>query len=91
MTIDPIHQFRIQNLVPIITIHGRQIAFTNSALFMLIIVVLVSALLIGATAPRAVVPGRLLSVCADRSPWVRLAFTLQPDDLTTAVKTLATV
>jgi DNA-binding transcriptional MocR family regulator len=39
----------------------------------------------------AVVPGRLLSVSADRSPWVRLAFTLPPDDLTTAVKTLAAV
>jgi F-type H+-transporting ATPase subunit a len=62
MTIDPIHQFRIQNLVPIFTIHGHQFAFTNSALFMLIIVVLVSALLIGATLPRAVVPGRLQSV-----------------------------
>ena len=36
----------------------------------------------------AVVPGRLLSVSADRSPWLRLAFTLAPDDLTTAVKTL---
>ena len=39
----------------------------------------------------AVVPGRLLSVSAERSPWVRLAFTLQPDDLTTAVKELASV
>jgi DNA-binding transcriptional MocR family regulator len=39
----------------------------------------------------AVVPGRLLSVSADRSPWVRLAFTLPPEDLVTAVKTLATV
>ena len=39
----------------------------------------------------AVVPGRLLSVSAERSPWLRLAFTLQPDDLTTAVKELASV
>jgi DNA-binding transcriptional MocR family regulator len=39
----------------------------------------------------AVVPGRLLSVSAERSPWLRLAFTLSPDDLTTAVKALATV
>ena len=62
MTIDPIHQFKIENLVPIFTIHGHEIAFTNSALFMLIVVVLVSALLIGATAPRAIVPGRLQSV-----------------------------
>jgi DNA-binding transcriptional MocR family regulator len=39
----------------------------------------------------AVVPGRLLSVSADRSPWVRLAFTIAPDDLTVAVKVLADV
>jgi DNA-binding transcriptional MocR family regulator len=39
----------------------------------------------------AVVPGRLLSVSADPSPWVRLAFTLPPDDLTVAVKALADV
>jgi DNA-binding transcriptional MocR family regulator len=39
----------------------------------------------------AVVPGRLLSVSAARSPWVRLAFTAPPDDLTLAVKTLAEV
>src|SRR5262249_30576531 len=45
-------------------------------------------------APRprvAVVPGRLLSVSAERSPWLRLAFALPPDDLTTAVKALASV
>jgi F-type H+-transporting ATPase subunit a len=62
MKIDPIHQFQISNIVPIVTIGKYQIYFTNSALFMLIIVVLVSALLIGATVPRAVVPGRLQSV-----------------------------
>ena len=39
----------------------------------------------------AVVPGRLLSVSAERSPSLRLAFTLPPDDLTTAVKALASV
>src|ERR1700761_4696022 len=39
----------------------------------------------------AVVPGRLLSVCAEPSPWLRLAFTLPPDDLVTAVKALAAV
>jgi F-type H+-transporting ATPase subunit a len=62
MKIDPIHQFQISNIVPIVTIGKYQIYFTNSALFMLIIIVMVSALLIGATAPRAVVPGRLQSV-----------------------------
>jgi DNA-binding transcriptional MocR family regulator len=39
----------------------------------------------------AVVPGRLLSVSAERSPWLRLAFTLPPEDLATAVKALASV
>jgi F-type H+-transporting ATPase subunit a len=62
MTVDPIHQFKIYDLVPIFTIHGHQIALTNSAVFMLIIVALVSALLIGATTRRAIVPGRLQSV-----------------------------
>jgi DNA-binding transcriptional MocR family regulator len=37
----------------------------------------------------ALVPGRLLSLSADRSPWLRLAFTLPPDDLVVAVKALA--
>ena len=62
MKIDPIHQFKIDDWAPIFTIHGHTIALTNSAVFMLIIVVLVSALLIGATMPRAMVPGRLQSV-----------------------------
>lgn len=58
---DPIHQFQIKNYFAIGTIGGHEIAFTNSALYMLIIVALLSILLIGATAPRAVVPGRLQS------------------------------
>jgi F-type H+-transporting ATPase subunit a len=61
MTIDPIHQFQINNLLPVINIGGHQIAFTNSALFMLIIVAVVSTFLIGATSRRAIVPGRLQS------------------------------
>jgi len=39
----------------------------------------------------AVVPGRLLSVSAERSPWLRLAFTLSPGELATAVKALSSV
>jgi F-type H+-transporting ATPase subunit a len=62
MQVDPIHQFQIHNMVPLINLGGRQIAFTNSALFMMIIVFGVSALMIGASAPRAVVPGRLQSI-----------------------------
>jgi len=62
MTVDPIHQFQIHNIAPLFTIGKYEIYFTNSALFMLIVIVLISALLIGATAPRAVIPGRLQSV-----------------------------
>ena len=62
MKIDPIHQFQINDLIPMANIAGRDIAFTNSALVMLIIVASVSLLLIGATARRAVVPGRLQSI-----------------------------
>jgi F-type H+-transporting ATPase subunit a len=62
MTIDPIHQFSIHEIAPLFTFGGRHFAFTNSALYMFIIVIAVSALLIGASAPRAMVPGRLQSV-----------------------------
>ena len=56
---DPIHQFEIKNLFPIIRIGGTEIAFTNSALFMLIALGLILALMLGATRSRALVPGRL--------------------------------
>jgi len=62
MTIDPIHQFQIKTLIPMLSMGGHEIGFTNSALFMLIIVVAISTLMIGATARRAVVPGRLQSI-----------------------------
>jgi F-type H+-transporting ATPase subunit a len=62
MKVDPIHQFAIHDMMPIVSVGGHEIAFTNSALFMLIIVFGVSALMIGASAPRAVVPGRLQSI-----------------------------
>jgi F-type H+-transporting ATPase subunit a len=62
MQVDPIHQFEIKNLAPLADMGGHQFNFTNSALMMFIIVGAVSTLLIGATAPRAVVPGRLQSI-----------------------------
>jgi F-type H+-transporting ATPase subunit a len=62
MQIDPIQQFQIKNLMPMVSMGGHQIAFTNSALYMLIIVAAVSTFLIAATARRAVVPGRLQSI-----------------------------
>jgi len=62
MTVDPIHQFEIHNLMPMMSLGAHQIAFTNSALFMLINVAVISTFLIGATAARALVPGRLQSI-----------------------------
>ena len=59
---DPIHQFEIHSLVPLGHIGGHEIAFTNSALYMAIVVVGIAALLVGASAPRALVPGRLQSI-----------------------------
>ena len=55
---DPIHQFEIINYFPIIKIGNAEIAFTNSALFMLIAVGIIALLMIGATSSKAIVPGR---------------------------------
>ena len=62
MQVDPIHQFQIQNLMPLAHFGGHEFHFTNSALVMFIIVGAVSALLIGATTPRAMVPGRFQAI-----------------------------
>ncbi len=59
---DPIHQFEIHNIVSFGHIGGHEIAFTNSALYMAIAVGGISALLIGASAKRSLVPGRLQSI-----------------------------
>ena len=59
---DPIHQFQIKNILSLGTVGDQQIAFTNSALFMGIAVAGISLLMIGATASRALVPGRTQSL-----------------------------
>jgi F-type H+-transporting ATPase subunit a len=59
---DPIHQFEIHNMVSLGHIGGQEIAFTNSALYMAITAVGITALLLGASSPRALVPGRLQSI-----------------------------
>jgi F-type H+-transporting ATPase subunit a len=59
---DPIHQFQITNLFTFGHIGGHEIAFTNSALFMLIALAIIAALTIGATASRALIPGRIQSI-----------------------------
>jgi F-type H+-transporting ATPase subunit a len=55
------HQFEIKRLVPL-DVMGVDVSFTNSSLFMVIAVVLISAFLILAMGRRALVPGRLQSV-----------------------------
>jgi F-type H+-transporting ATPase subunit a len=62
MTVDPIHQFNINNWFTIAKVGARDIAFTNSAMFMLIAVLGIAVLMIGFTRSRALVPGRLQSL-----------------------------
>ncbi|MEX0860472.1 MAG: F0F1 ATP synthase subunit A [Cucumibacter sp.] len=63
--IEPIHQFQISNYFTFGTIGGNAetegvaIAFTNSALFMVLTVVSISSFLIFSTRGRGLVPGRL--------------------------------
>jgi F-type H+-transporting ATPase subunit a len=59
---DPIEQFQIHNLFPLGKIGSVDIAFTNSAVYMGIAVVLTAALMLGATSARELVPGRLQSI-----------------------------
>jgi F-type H+-transporting ATPase subunit a len=58
---DPIHQFQITNLFSIGKIGNADIAFTNSAAFMLIAVLALTLFLIAGTAGGRVVPTRLQS------------------------------
>lgn len=59
---DPIHQFEIKNLFTLGTFGGHEIAFTNSALFMVIAVILTAALMLGGSAGRRLVPTRMQSI-----------------------------
>lgn len=59
--IDPLHQFEIQKIFDL-NAFGVDISFTNSALFMVSAVVLISAFLIASTRSAALIPGRLQSI-----------------------------
>ena len=61
MAVDPIDQFRIIDLFPIAKVGNTEIAFTNSAAFMLAAVVGITAFLVIGTAKRGLVPSRLQS------------------------------
>ncbi|MCZ8259371.1 MAG: F0F1 ATP synthase subunit A [Beijerinckiaceae bacterium] len=60
-TIDPIHQFEIQKLVPI-NLFGYDMSFTNSALWMVIAVAVITLVMVYGSASRSIVPGRLQSL-----------------------------
>ena len=62
MAVDPIHQFQIQNILPITTIGGTQIHLTNSAVYMLVSVAITVILLLGTTTGRRLVPTRMQSL-----------------------------
>jgi F-type H+-transporting ATPase subunit a len=57
----PLHQFQIEPIVPI-HIGGLDLSFTNSALFMIVAVALVSLLLVAGTNNARLVPGRVQSM-----------------------------
>ncbi len=58
--LDPIHQFQVERIVPL-HLFGIDFSFTNAALFMVIVILAVSALMILGTSSRSIVPGRLQS------------------------------
>jgi F-type H+-transporting ATPase subunit a len=60
--IDPIHQFNIDKIFTIGHIGNQEIAFTNSSVYMLGSVALISLLMIGGVAGRQLVPGRIQSM-----------------------------
>ena len=60
-TIDPIHQFEIQKLVPI-NLFGYDMSFTNSSLWMVIGVAVITLVMVYGSASRSIVPGRLQSL-----------------------------
>ncbi|MEP7029317.1 MAG: F0F1 ATP synthase subunit A [Pseudolabrys sp.] len=61
MAADPIHQFNIIDLFPVGKIGNTEIAFTNSAAYMVAAVAVIGIFLIGGTAKGSLVPGRLQS------------------------------
>ena len=61
MTLDPIHQFNIDNLFTIGHIGGYTIYFTNSSAYMLVTVLVICLLAIGGLARWQLVPGRFQS------------------------------
>ena len=59
--VDPVHQFAIADIFDFGSIGGVDLAFTNSALFMVLTVVAITLFMVLATSGRGLVPGRLQS------------------------------
>src|SRR3979490_3284068 len=62
MAADPIHQFQITKLFTLGHVGGQEIAFTNSSAYMFGAVAIISLLMIGGSAGRQLVPGRIQSM-----------------------------
>jgi F-type H+-transporting ATPase subunit a len=62
MTLDPIHQFNIDNLFKIAQIGDQTIYFTSSSVYMLISVAIIFLLMVVCVAGRQLVPGRFQSL-----------------------------
>src|SRR6266513_3427442 len=62
MTLDPIHQFNIDNLFKIGQIGNQAIYFTNSSIYMFVSVAVICLLIVGGAAGRQLVPGRFQSM-----------------------------
>src|SRR6204780_1495713 len=62
MAVDPIEQFQIHKIFTIGHIGGQEIAFTSSSAYMFLAVAVIALLMIGGSAGRQLVPGRIQSV-----------------------------
>ena len=62
MTLDPIHQFNIDNLFKIGQTGNHAIYFTNSSVYMLVSVAVICLLMVVGVAGRQLVPGRFQSI-----------------------------
>jgi F-type H+-transporting ATPase subunit a len=59
---DPIHQFEIKNFFTLFHLGPYEVAFTNSAAYMLVALAIIAFLMLMPTRHRALVPGRLQSM-----------------------------
>jgi F0F1-type ATP synthase, subunit a len=60
--VDPVHQFIVNDLIPLGHVADMKLAFQNSSLFMFVAVALIVGFLMIGTKARKLVPGRLQSV-----------------------------